>query len=76
MKFQLITLVAALSLIAPVIATPAPQHNTYCELLISYHIVCDICAEHSTGSPYDNVRVLIIESPVYTNQISYPLCGL
>ena len=39
MKFQLITLVAALSLIAPVLASPAPAPHyddkpAYCELLI------------------------------------------
>ncbi len=41
MKFQLVALVAALSLIAPVIATPTAQHNT-CELSIFYHIVYSI----------------------------------
>ena len=50
MKFQFITLIAALSLIAPVLATPAPAPNydnkpAKCELsnFNSYHI------DHSTN---------------------------
>ena len=66
MKFQLATLIAALSIIAPVLASPAPApvpapHDEtpgYCKLLISYYIVHSI-NDHMrwTGNAY--VRILI-----------------